>query len=568
MDSTELISRCKSGDYQALSLLYQQYKPRLLKICKQYAKKDNVAEDLLHDAFVIILTSLDRLETPEKLDSWMTSIVRNVGYHYRLRTDKEQAALQQMVSESREQNHSLQHAQSHAASPHDSLTPDYNQLQTLVSQLPRGYQQVFRLSVFEGLSHQEISQLLGISTHSSSSQLSHAKRMLRILIKQSWVLILLLIAIPVVIWKFMCEEEQEEPSRQLPVVSTSKHNPQSVQPLEKSDGKPEYVSFSNKQSSLPLRYQEESAILQDSILYNHIEDKNDTHPEASIEEEDFTRDTTIYQLPALLPTFDDTHLTTTVETKESSWNIGLTFNGTIGQQVNYLANTSIGQSSFDALSNVAIIEPYDDWMDYNNYLIMNRSIKWDAETRSIMKIAQENSLVNGGIMKASYEHRLPVNFQMLLSKELSPKLSIETGISYTQLSSTITTGSRKAYIQEKQQLHYIGIPLRLGWKWYSKAHLCLYSSTGVMLDIPLHSRLHVSHVSDGSVIFEKESTLDAPLQWSTTFGLGMQYDITPNLGVYLEPSLQYFFDDGSNIKTYRTEHPLQMTLPIGIRFHW
>lgn len=40
------------------------------------------------------------------------------------------------------------------------------------------------------------------------------------------------------------------------------------------------------------------------------------------------------------------------------------------------------------------------------------------------------------------------------------------------------------------------------------------------------------------------------------------------LGIYLEPSLQYFVDDGSNIKTYRTEHPLSITLPLGIRFRW
>jgi RNA polymerase sigma-70 factor (ECF subfamily) len=52
------------------------------------------------------------------------------------------------------------------------------------------------------------------------------------------------------------------------------------------------------------------------------------------------------------------------------------------------------------------------------------------------------------------------------------------------------------------------------------------------------------------------------------FGLGLQYDFTPHIGIYLEPSLQYFFDDGSDLKTYRTEHPLQVTLPIGIRFHW
>ena len=51
-----------------------------------------MAEDLLHDAFVIILTSLDKLEDPGKIESWMTAIVRNVGYHYRQHLNKEQSA--------------------------------------------------------------------------------------------------------------------------------------------------------------------------------------------------------------------------------------------------------------------------------------------------------------------------------------------------------------------------------------------------------------------------------------------------------------------------------------------
>jgi len=61
----------------------------------------------------------------------------------------------------------------------------------------------------------------------------------------------------------------------------------------------------------------------------------------------------------------------------------------------------------------------------------------------------------------------------------------------------------------------------------------------------------------------------APVPTTTsTFGLGLQYDFTPHLGIYLEPSLQYFVDDGSDIKTYRTEHPFSITLPLGIRFRW
>ena len=49
--------------------------------------------------------------------------------------------------------------------------------------------------------------MLNIAPHTSSSQLLHAKRMLRKLIKQSWLLILLFIAIPTVIWRFIQKEK-------------------------------------------------------------------------------------------------------------------------------------------------------------------------------------------------------------------------------------------------------------------------------------------------------------------------------------------------------------------------
>jgi RNA polymerase sigma-70 factor (ECF subfamily) len=147
-------------------------------------------------------------------------------------------------------------------------------------------------------------------------------------------------------------------------------------------------------------------------------------------------------------------------------------------------------------------------------------------------------------------------------------LSFETGLSYTRLSSTIKTGSSQAYIQERQRIHYLGIPLHLGWQWYSKAHLSLYSSAGVMLEMPIRGTTDINHLSNGSSTFQKENSLNVPCQFSTTFGLGLQYDFTPHLGIYLEPSLQYFVDDGSDIKTYRTEHPFSITLPLGIRFRW
>ena len=89
-----------------------------------------------------------------------------------------------------------------------------------------------------------------------------------------------------------------------------------------------------------------------------------------------------------------------------------------------------------------------------------------------------------------------------------------------------------------------------------------------MLELPIRSTLNVKHVANDIGTFGKETKLDVPCQWSMSFGLGIQYDFIPHLGIYMEPSLQYFFDDGSDLKSYRTEHPLSITLPLGLRFHW
>ena len=557
MDAHTLIIRCKAGEREALHLLYEQYRSRLLNICRQYVKDNNVAEDLLHDAFVIILTSLNQLRDDDKLESWMATIVRNVGYHYKMHLDKERAALQQMGIDKQ-------------GVTETGIMPDFEELQQLVVQLPEGYQQVFRLSVFEGLSHQEIGHLLGIAPHTSSSQLSHAKRMLKILIKQSWVLILLLIAIPAAIWNLLQKEEPDAVKDLKPVSDNSNQQKPQLEPvIETPHDKPVYVSISKRPSTLPIRYQTEAVILPDSIPY--MEEYVDTLTEITqVPKEETQGDSLIFRHEPI-PAFDEPHLTTKSPSKSSTWNIQFAYSGQTGQSDKYMAKASINQQSFASASNYFIPTNYSfsNWIDYSWSL--NNAFPTDevtAETRSLMTIAAQNSMINHGEMVAQHTHQLPFNIQLTLSRQLTSRLSIETGLSYTQLKSTILTGSSGAYIQEQQRLRYLGIPLRFGWQWYSKAHLSLYTSTSGMLELPIRSTLNVKHVANDIGTFGKETKLDVPCQWSMSFGLGIQYDFIPHLGIYMEPSLQYFFDDGSDLKSYRTEHPLSITLPLGLRFHW
>ena len=556
-EKEELISRCKAGDRQALNLLYSHYKPHLLNICRHYAKEEGAAEDLLHDAFIVILTSLDKLRNTDKLEAWMTTIVRNVGYHYWKHLDKEHTALQQMADESQDMTA-------------ESLMPDFELMQKLVSQLPKGYQQVFRLSVFEGLSHQEISRMLNIAPHSSSSQLLHAKRMLQKLIKQSWLLILLFIAIPAVIWKFLQKDSRnteesikEAHVRSLPQSSSIERGTESDKnstsnPKKNLEGINHAIPTPRHLSTSDLPHKEEERV-------------HDEVPAIKEDSENINSPSTNTRRPSTQPAIAETaNKDIQIKQKTSAWNVQLAYNGQLGKPDNFHEATSVNAKSFSAISNILIPEEtaYSNWNDYSFYL--NNAIPQQdmtAETRSLMDIAANNAQINGGRMEAHYVHQLPISIQLTLSRQLSRQLSVETGLSYTLLQSTNTTGSSAAYIQERQRLQYIGIPLRMGWQWYSKSSLSLYTSAGVMLEKPVHSTLDVNHFINDINTYSKQEKLSVPLQWSTSVGVGIQYDITPHIGFYLEPSLQYFFNDGSCIKSYRTEHRFSVTLPLGIRFH-
>ena len=173
MEITRLIERCRQGDEDALSELYKAY-------------DEPTVEDVLHDAFIIILTSFDKLNDTEKAESWMMAIVRNVASKYK---DRQKARPTVMLEETAE-------AETLAADDEQNGVRGVPLMEVmrLIDSLPNGYGKVFRLSVFKGMTHKEIAHSLGIEPHSSSSQLARAKKMLRSLMSKYWILLLALIA--------------------------------------------------------------------------------------------------------------------------------------------------------------------------------------------------------------------------------------------------------------------------------------------------------------------------------------------------------------------------------------
>ena len=195
MEITRLIERCRQGDADALGELYKAYAQQMRGICRRYISDKQIVDDVLHDAFLIIFTSFDRLRDNSKAEAWMMSITRNVA-------SKCKDHLEALSTVSLED---MSEAELIATEDEerDVRGVPLSEVVRMIDKLPEGYGQVFRLSVFEGMSHKEIADLLGIEPHSSSSQLARAKKMLRKMMQQYWAAALLLLLVPILFYLFV-----------------------------------------------------------------------------------------------------------------------------------------------------------------------------------------------------------------------------------------------------------------------------------------------------------------------------------------------------------------------------
>lgn len=148
------IDACKQGDRRALGELYAAYSRKLLGICRYYVKDESVVEDILHDAFIIIFSSISTLKDEAKLEGWMITIVRNLCLKYLQR------------AEGRENLLPLVNADALPDESHGTNgSMDLATLLDAIESLPNGHREVFKLAVLDGLSHKEIGELLGIAPH-------------------------------------------------------------------------------------------------------------------------------------------------------------------------------------------------------------------------------------------------------------------------------------------------------------------------------------------------------------------------------------------------------------------
>lgn len=165
------------------------------------------------------------------------------------------------------------------------------------------------------------------------------------------------------------------------------------------------------------------------------------------------------------------------------------------------------------------------------------------------------------------KHRQPIRAGVSFNYKLTDRIGLGTGISYTNLTSDIRSGSESHYFTGEQTLHYIGIPLNISYDVFRWKRLRLYVSAGVLSEKCVSGKITTDYVLDNNTAqTETENVEKKPFQFSLNATAGIQFNIIDFMGVYAEPGASYYFNDGTDIKTIYKDKPLNLNLNFGLRF--
>ena len=153
------------------------------------------------------------------------------------------------------------------------------------------------------------------------------------------------------------------------------------------------------------------------------------------------------------------------------------------------------------------------------------------------------------------QHVIPLSFGLDISVPLLPKLALTSGIDLSLYRSTFTETVTTSGVQFRQRACYLGVPLRLDWTLWDQGRLSAWLGAGAKADYLIFGRYGDLRLKDDTIHF------------SAIGDLGVQYRLLPNVGLFLQPEVSYYFKPATPVlETYRTEHPLTFSLGVGARF--
>ncbi len=171
-------------------------------------------------------------------------------------------------------------------------------------------------------------------------------------------------------------------------------------------------------------------------------------------------------------------------------------------------------------------------------------------------------------IEMEYIHKMPIKIGLSVRYDIGQRFGIETGIAYSILNSDIKRGKNlSTWSKGEQTFNYIGIPLNVSFDIFSSRFVDFYASAGGMMEKAVRGRINLDNYTDGKYVNStKRSIKPKELEWSANAAVGVQCNILPQLGIFVEPGISYHFKSNASVRTIYTDKPTNFTIGFGLRW--
>ena len=161
------------------------------------------------------------------------------------------------------------------------------------------------------------------------------------------------------------------------------------------------------------------------------------------------------------------------------------------------------------------------------------------------------------------KHNRPISFGVRVKKNISNRINLKTGLSYSYFLSELDESDVKI----QQNIHYLGIPVGVEFLLLKKNRLNLYVSSEFSVEKGIAYYLNsLGKTIIGTIdVFEYRGSVRG-LQFSANTGLGISYNFIKTFGLYAETNAIYYIKDNRQYQSFRTEKPFNFGFIIGLKF--
>lgn len=194
-----------------------------------------------------------------------------------------------------------------------------------------------------------------------------------------------------------------------------------------------------------------------------------------------------------------------------------------------------------------------------------------TKTDWIDKDSKASTIVyNQPEVQEEYSHKIPVKVGLTARYNITGRLGVETGLTYSVLSSSVKTGNSETgnnWSSGSQTLHYLGIPLNLSSDILNSRYVNIYVTGGGMMEKSISGNIKTDEYVDGKFARTLTAKISPKgLQWSVNAAAGVQANILPQLGFFVEPGVSHHFKNGSRVRSIYTDKPTDFSLGFGLRY--